>query len=369
MLVIILGLAISILLTTYLVILTRTTRASYNQLRSEISYQTGIASLKETLITFGTRNTFGDQPVWPPNITTTPYTDTYTFGITNVKRKIYQEDQDNDGIKETIFEITTDTLGSPRKIIGRLVPPIQTSQPVEVSLIIDTSGSMLETASATDTRTKLAAAQEASTIFIQQFKQNQQAKISIISFDTYATLLKNLTTTTGSQNDDLIATITNQVVANSSGSTNIGGSLKITRQQVYPTLYASRDPGRYVVFLTDGIPTVNDTDTPCISLPSSQQAGCMTNARQFALDQAMQLKDDRTVAVFTIGLGKDNEIDQGLLQQIASTNPATGNPYYYYAPSTDRPAPDQPSPLETIYRDIAQTIVGIGNIQIEEVKP
>lgn len=351
LIVLLITLAIALAMSTYLIILTRATTASYNLIRSETSYGSAFAGVKESIIHY-----LADK-----NWVNSGINDQYTFSQSDLGRKITKHP---DGTIS--FEITAMTGSSPRTIKGVLEPPTAATSLADILVVIDTSTSMDDPGASqpprnpSDPNSKMAKAKEASIQFINAFSANSNSttRLGAINYSSSATLIHDLT---DSSNFTQIQTGIAALYAE--GSTNIGKGFEKANQTFDANPPSEPTTSKYVILLTDGKPTVTSSGTRCISVPPADQPACETAAKQYAQNQATALKNDG-ITIFTIGLGNPaiGEIDETLMEGLASTRTdfnGVDQPLYYHAPSADQ--------LNQIYQNIAQTIIGEGKLTIEEV--
>lgn len=132
----------------------------------------------------------------------------------------------------------------------------------DIVLVIDNSGSMDEILPNSGGKTKIQVVRDTANTFINKFNGNSNINIALVKFSTKADVIKlnssslvfgNLGNST--QYNYLINKIKDSNVLNTDGGTNIGDGLKIS----YGLLKDQGDTGRkkYVVLLTDGVPTVS----------------------------------------------------------------------------------------------------------------
>ncbi|NMB48740.1 VWA domain-containing protein [Candidatus Kuenenbacteria bacterium] len=176
---------------------------------------------------------------------------------------------------------------------------------------------------------KIDAAKEAANDFLALMGASDQS--ALISYANTATLDKVLSF-------DHLATETaiNSLVA--SGATNIGDALKLGIQEL-KSARANAQANHVMILLTDG--KANKPSGPGYG----EYAADVTYAEnQASAAAALGFK------IFTIGLGENGEINETMLQNIAA---ATGASYYHSPSQTD---------LEAIYQDISSKVCQYGSI-------
>lgn len=175
-------------------------------------------------------------------------------------------------------------------------PAIDVSSDVLMSLVFDISGSM-DDASAFGGMTKLASAKQQSTAFVSSVQRQggiggMSIKVGVASFATNATTNCGLSNDPNDINDSI-----NSLRAD--GRTNIYAGLAEGIAQL-----ESDDGERLLVFLSDGL---------------SNEGGSRSDIIELAHQAA-----DEGIKIFTIGFGRSNDLDESLLQEIASI---TGGEY------------------------------------------
>ena len=204
------------------------------------------------------------------------------------------------------------------------------TQPIDVMLVIDRSGSMI----LPPDPLRLQNAKSAAITFVNTMDFSKDA-VGLASFNESAKLNLGLTSNQ--------ATIVNAINAlKAGGQTNIGGGLKVAREEII----LSGD-AKALILLSDGAPNVNATGGFCFG-GFSLNNSCANHS----LNESIVTKL-AGIEIFTIGLGIDNSTSLGniteiLLKQIAST-PSN----YFTAPNSTQ--------LEAIYLQIAQEICPCGN--------
>lgn len=184
----------------------------------------------------------------------------------------------------------------------------ENKKPVEIQVILDTSGSM-------DEERRLARAREALTIFINNLADNDY--LGIVTFSEQATELTPLSAI-GPKRADVVQSV-------SSLFPQGGTRLIDTVDEVYRAM--QQEPAgeriRAIVVLSDG----DDTDS----------LGSVSDLTQLL----QQDESGQSIKVFTIAYGTGTDVDVELMQAIAT---ASGAKSYIRVP---------PAEIEQVYRDIA----------------
>lgn len=373
-----------IMLATYLLILTQVTAARYNVIHSDRSYYLALGKLKSDFVHYLATSADDSLNKWPSSFGVQT---SVQAGNTIIEREINKLE---DGKVEFVFRAVTNNL--PRTIRAILNPPIVTTNKADVVLVVDISDSMNEYVNPTVTDTKLDKAVDAIKVFVDEFSENTSTRIGLIAYETLVDRK-----TAGLITDfNQVKNLAQALVAPPNGSTNIGGALQEAANLYTEWPLDEHDPSdqgrkRYAVLLTDGIPTVNENQESCQLLVGQcvndnfmgfdtgtveGQADllnfcrisignpCMISARSNALTQANVLKsaDTQAIQIFSIGLGDIQatppEIDEGLLQEIASEYGFQGQKLYWSTPNAEE--------LAGIYQLIAQTIIGDGMLMFKE---
>ena len=355
--VLIMGIAITLAFSTYLIILTRSTQQTYANLRAELTYQAGFSSLQDTVLQLLMAQE--SQTDWPP-LTQNSYQDQLVQDNTTIYRQFRHQDLDGDGQAELVIDIRAENQQISRQLQGIYLPPEVESEPLDIMLVIDVSDSMNQS-DITGGDTKLDKARQAAQEFVEQFQDYANARIGLISYSTQAEVKSELKYMQDPHHyQDLLDQIEN---LSADGSTNIAAAIDINLSPNVWTQIEADDPPRYLVLLTDGLPTVqNNPDgstTRCIEVPRDQAQDCLDQAQQQSLEAAEQAKSgDYQVEIFTIGLGQEPNIDQNLLRQLSSDE---SDDHYFHSPTSDQ--------LSQIYHQIAKQITGYGKLQYYEVIP
>ncbi|SHI15788.1 Ig-like domain-containing protein [Clostridium magnum] len=132
----------------------------------------------------------------------------------------------------------------------------------DIVLVLDNSGSMDESLSNSNGKTKMQVVKDTATDFINKFKGDSNINIAIVKFSTKANVVSldgsslnfgNLANST--QYNCLINKVNDSSIFNTDGGTNIGDGLRTA----YWLLKNQGNTGRkkYVILLTDGVPTVS----------------------------------------------------------------------------------------------------------------
>lgn len=193
----------------------------------------------------------------------------------------------NGGFPDAVENVTTDAVYDAADSVGDVVntaaPAEPTDQekiiysftPLEVVLVLDSSGSMIAS-NPVNNKTILSYAQDAAVAFCQTlFAINPASRVAVVGYDSYAYKVADFAGMSG--HNDLQAAIRG---IDFGGTTDIGGGMKMAVDM----LDASAMPGRQrvVLLLTDGDPNVG------------------SNPVQYAVDQGWRAAEDGLV--YTIGL-------------------------------------------------------------------
>ncbi len=176
---------------------------------------------------------------------------------------------------------------------------------------------------------KIDSAKTAANSFIDKLQTKDQS--ALVSFNSLATLVKGL-----SNNHSATKTAIDALVTG--GSTNIGGAIEKGINEL-GSVRANSQANKIMILLTDGLankPNGNGYDENPLDVA-------------YALDKA-QAAAALGYKIFTIGLGSDGEINETMLQQIASSTAAK---YYHASNGTD---------LGAIYDQIAWEVCQYGSI-------
>ncbi|MBI2559481.1 VWA domain-containing protein [Candidatus Woesearchaeota archaeon] len=199
-------------------------------------------------------------------------------------------------------------------------PKEQCIAPVDVMLVIDRSGSMVQPPDPL----RLQNAKNAAITFVNQMNLSKD-EVGLASFNQTATLNQELTNVEG----DVTSAIN---ALKAGGLTNIGGGIKVGRQE----LVDNGGPTKAMILLSDGAPNINATAGVCGSFT-------LTNScAKYAINESNVTKL-AGIEIFTIGLGITDNLTETLLKQIATT-PSN----YFSVPNS--------SNLAAIYIQIAQEI-------------
>jgi len=245
--------------------------------------------------------------------------------LENVEVIVIIFDSDNNAIHTSRTIVEKFDRGTKRELAFTWPQPFDTafgvcSTPVDVALVIDRSGSMND--DGLNPPEPLTTVKEAAKTFVEQL--TNQDKVSVVSFATEGSLDISLTTN-GLSAQGAINSIAIGPNENTQ-YTNILDGLTAAYQE----LTSERDnPGtdNVIVLLTDGIAS-RPVDKNNVNYPEES-----------ALAFADQIGS--STGVYTIGLG--SKVNSEFLKGIA-----TGEQYYYTAPSRDD--------LEAIYKQIATSI-------------
>ena len=178
-------------------------------------------------------------------------------------------------------------------------------------------------------KSKIQNAKDAADTFLDNFKSNDQS--ALVSYATTATLDKTLS-------NNHASTLTAVNALTPSGATNIGDAIKLGIQEL-SSVRARAQATKAMVLLTDGLANKPNGD----------------GQNENPLDVAYA-ESQATIAaglgykIFTVGLGDDGQIDQTMLQNIATITGAT----YHHVPNG--------SDLSPIYDEIAYQVCQYGSI-------
>ncbi len=177
--------------------------------------------------------------------------------------------------------------------------------------------------------TKIEAAQDAAKSFLDSMGDNDQS--ALVSFATNVTLDKGLS------NDHLQTktAIDNMVVV---GATNIGDAISLGFQELN-SVRSKPQAVKAMILLTDGK----------ANKPNGSGSGENATDVAYAISKANEAAA-LNYKIFTVGLGSDGEINETMLQQIASITGAN----YHHAPNG--------SDLSDIYNQIAWEVCQYGSI-------
>lgn len=209
------------------------------------------------------------------------------------------------------------------------------TSPLDISLAIDKSGSMLSEGKNPPEpfSTVIATAND----FIKNLKSGDQA--SIISFGTKSKIESPLSINKQASSAAVLGIVLSTTTLE---QTNITGGLSDSFSELQSES-AHSDSKKVVILLTDGIPTepidVNDKDYPASSAKS-----------------IASIIKAQGIDIYTIGLGKD--VDENFLRSIA-----TDDSHYFFAPSKDvlgriysnissKLCAKRPNVINVIYREL-----------------
>ena len=200
-----------------------------------------------------------------------------------------------------------------------IVPPI----PLDISLVIDNSGSMNDPLGS---RTKIEAAVSAGQLFVELLRPDLDDRVALVKFNTSPAVVQSMTavTTIGAPTQDQIRNLVATGVPPAAGWTGITGGTILGIKEVQ-TARATVPPvlTKAVVVLTDGIENRAHEEPPgsgnwftLLGGPSFTPANApiATNPMAFPGD----------IKVFAVGLGRNNEVSPAQLD--ALMHPA-GTPF------------------------------------------
>lgn len=119
----------------------------------------------------------------------------------------------------------------------------------EIILIVDTSGSMGDRITQTQTQTKIGALKNAAVQFIDKFKAEDRVKIGVVSYSDNAIQSKELVDADISSNQSSLISVINNLKAE--GATNIGDGIRVA----YKMFSSNSASKKYVILMSDGKPT------------------------------------------------------------------------------------------------------------------
>lgn len=152
-------------------------------------------------------------------------------------------------------------------------------------------------------------------------------KMGVVSFSTHATINQTLTSSAATINNAIGGLTTD-------ATTNIGEAITTASGILQPATGIKK----FMILLTDGIP-----NEPFGDCTAHHQQSC-----DFAKEQAAIAKaSPNNNVIIVIGLGSSTQINEPLLQTIASTK-LDGSAWYYHAPNA--------AGLQAIYTEIASDI-------------
>ncbi len=155
------------------------------------------------------------------------------------------------------------------------------------------------------------------------------SKLGLVTYDDTVQRIVHLTSP--------FSAVTNGInaITIDTGCTNSRDGLNQALTEVTSSAYGRTDAIKFIVFLTDGVPNVDQCSTCC------RAVGCCPAAVQ-AVKAVANTAAGRTVVIYTIGLGAD--ADQAMLQDVADI---TGGEFFY-APTA--------ATLPVIYQTIFERI-------------
>ena len=197
--------------------------------------------------------------------------------------------------------------------------------PADVMLVTDTSGSMNNAVSSTDSNTKIAAAKAADLQFLDGVDMTV-VHVGLVEYNTCPTLLQVEELTSDKQK--LEETIN---LYRASGSTNMGLGMMRAIDEL-TSVRSQNTERKYMLLMTDGKANQHADDNYVCS---------SGNGYDYSREAAKRAAEEGII-IYTIGFGDDAATS--LLEEIAQTTGGT----YYFAPSSDE--------LEQIYNQIAEEI-------------
>ncbi len=371
-LVLVLGMAVSFALVGYLALLTQTTRGLEGQLHAEQAHYATYAYFSESL------DRYLSTPTWLSNLSNpSSQTINYLYAGIPIARSLIRNNQG----------VTVDISSQVVQTYRRLTAHFQFGQsgvaPADIVMVIDKSGSMgddgavtppLPCPAATETHAPMVQAICAGRNFIDVFKNNNLVQIGVIKFSTTAQPINNnLGHLVKKDKFPNLQSAISDLQAN--GWTNSGEAINQAISFLSDTNYKTPNAHPYIVFFTDGIPTVtktgqtcddnniNQSNLSCIQPGatscsdhnlSQSQLQCLRAAGLYALEQSQVAKNDYHATVYTIGLGQN--VNEPLLKTMATA------PSYYYL------SPDK-SKLDQIFTGIAADIQSATLVTLREQAP
>lgn len=207
-------------------------------------------------------------------------------------------------------------------VLNELVPnPSCSTQPEDVVIVMDTSGSMGD-----DSPTRLYQAKTAANEFINNMQTNDQS--ALVSYATTASLNKTL-----SNNHASTTAVINSLTA--VGATDIGDAINLANNELI-SVRANPLSTKVEILLTDGM--ANRPSGPGFGEWPADVAYAKAKADEAAA---------QGIKIFTIGLG--TSVNTVMMQYIASTTGAQ----YHFAPNG--------AALEAIYKLISKELCGAGD--------
>jgi len=210
-----------------------------------------------------------------------------------------------------------------------LTPPVQTKQVIgkDIVLVADTSGSM--------SGEKMEQCRKALTYVVQSLNEND--RFNVVEFNTDVEKFRSALVAATPENKKGAVSFINEL--ESRGGTNIADALRTGKAM----LSQASDRPAYLVFMTDGQPTVGDTDVATILKGA-------TNSRD--------------IRIFDFGVGYD--VNTKLLNKLAEQNHGTSE---YIEPDEDLE-----TALSSFYQKIKSPVLSDVNItyeglQVKDVYP
>ncbi len=229
------------------------------------------------------------------------------------------------GSSRTFIESLED--GEEKSVVFTWPRPFETkaevcTQPVDVALVIDRSGSMDDLS--LDPPQPLTSVKEAAIFFVNQLNENDQGSLVTFATNVSEPIDSQLT----SDFESLKKAIQDIfILSDGIQNTNIGDGLAKAREELNSQRHKS-DSDKVMVVLTDGIAT------------HPVKLGDEKYPETYALSIANQSKIDK-ISIFTIGLGKD--LNTEFLKAVASSSDE-----FYLAPTG--------KDLTSVYNKIATSI-------------
>lgn len=209
-------------------------------------------------------------------------------------------------------------------VLNEFVPnPSCAAQPVDVALVMDTSGSMNY-----DSPTRISQAKTAANDFINNLSTTTDQS-ALVSYGTTA-ILKKLLSYDHASTTEAINGLT------AVGATNIGDGIALANNELTISGHASPAAVKVEILLTDGL--ANKPNGPGYGEWPADVAYAKAKADEAALND---------IKIFTIGLGIN--VNTSMLQYIATT---TGAEYHFAPTGAD---------LKAIYQLISEELCGGGD--------
>jgi Mg-chelatase subunit ChlD len=194
----------------------------------------------------------------------------------------------------TISDINDMTVNSEVKIA--LLGKIVAAKPLDVALVMDRSGSMSELAGE---RQKSEAERRAGRLFVRLLRPDSQDRVALVRFNTKSNSFQTMTLVT-STNQQGIEQKINTTNLMPSGRTSIASGLLEGLNQ----LSGSTAEKRAVIVLTDG----------------KENEPALVGGDEIWVEEVSVPAE---VAVYAVGLGREENIDKGILSQVASESGGT----------------------------------------------